>query len=371
LSINVLSVALLACALQGTVLAVCLWAAPRHREANRVLAALLAALVIYMTPYIIGYAGAYDHWPWLSFAPFNVTLSFGPLFFWHVLALTGGTLGPGKALHFAPFGLQFLSQLLVFPLPLAAKNAWHDTVHAPLIVPVLLAATLVSLTIYGALAWRRYEAYRAWLRDNRADGPSVEPSWIRNTLLSTLTAAILWLGFTLANALDPGRDYFDAFWLYLAIGLLTVYLGVEGWRRSGHAFPAMAPEEISPAGAAAPAGEPDWHARGAAWAAEIDRLELWRDPEVSLASMAKAIGVNTTYLSRALNDGLGLTFHAFVNGRRVNTLKALLADPSETRDLTTLAFEAGFNSKASFNRAFAQHAGMTPSAFRRTARLRS
>ena len=53
----------------------------RNRSANRTLAALLVIVVGVLTPFTLGYAGAYDVWPWLSFAPFAVTLAVGPLLY--------------------------------------------------------------------------------------------------------------------------------------------------------------------------------------------------------------------------------------------------------------------------------------------------
>lgn len=371
--LNVLSVTLLAGAGQGLVLAGLLALAPRNVTANRALAALILALAVYMTPFIIGYAGVYDRWPWLSFAPFDVTLAFGPLFYWHTLALTGGSLGNRPLMHFAPFAAQFLAQALIFPWPLSFKNWWNSTAHEPFIDPFFTAATFVSLAAYGWLSWRRYQAYKSWLRDNRADGERFDPTWIRNALYAVAAVGVIWAGFAIANALDPTRDYFDQFWLYVGFGVLAVYLGVEGWRNAGLAYPSMAaapPSEAPVSSVAASAtAERNWAEQGAAWAGEIERLELWRDPDISLASMARALGANTAYVSRALNEGLGVSFHDFVNGRRVEALKRLLADPNETRDLMTLAFDVGFSSKASFNRVFADVAGMTPSAFRRSARL--
>lgn len=369
--LNVLSVTLIVGAGQGLVLAILLALAPRNVEANRALAALIVALAIYMTPFIIGYAGAYDRWPWLSFAPFDVTLIFGPLFYWHTLALTGGSFGQRRLMHFAPFAAQFLAQALIFPWPLSFKNWWNSTAHEPFIDPFFTASTFVSLAAYGWLSWRRYQAYKSWLRDNRADGERFDPTWIRNALYAVAAVGTIWAGFAIANALDPTRDYFDQFWLYFGFGLLAIYLGVEGWRNASLVYPYMA--EARPAEPATPsapaANERNWADQGAAWAREIERLELWRDPEISLTTMARALGANTAYVSRALNDGLGVSFHDFVNGRRVEALKRLLADPNETRDLMALAFEVGFSSKASFNRVFAELTGMTPSAFRRSARL--
>jgi hypothetical protein len=157
-SINVLSVLLLAEAIQGLVLAGCLWLAAGNRMASRILALLIVSLAAYMVPYIIGYAGAYDRWPWISFAPFNVTLLFGPLLLGYTLVLTGGRPARGWLWHLVPFAFQFLAQALVFPFPLETKNAWNGAVHEPFVVPLLNVATLVSLAGYGWASWRRYRA---------------------------------------------------------------------------------------------------------------------------------------------------------------------------------------------------------------------
>jgi len=368
LTINTLSVALAAGAGQGLVLAALLWLAPRNVEANRALAALIVAVALYMTPYIIGYAGAYDLWPWLSFSPFSLTLAFGPLFYWHTSALTGATLGKRPVVHFIPVAVQFLAQAVVFPLPLETKNWWDTIAHSPWIDPILSGATFVSLAVYGWLSLRRYLAYKAWLRHNRADGSEFDPAWIRNALIALAILSAVWLGFRLANMADPTRDYFDQFWLYVAFGFLAIYLGVEGWRNANLHYPTP---DRPPAPASVAESAPSWSTQGAAWAAEVDRQGLWRDPEISLASLARALGTNTTYLSKALNEGLGVSFHDFVNRRRVDAMKQLLADPAESRDLMAIAFDAGFRSKASFNRVFAEFVGMTPSAFRRASRLKA
>jgi AraC-like DNA-binding protein len=183
--------------------------------------------------------------------------------------------------------------------------------------------------------------------------------------------ALLWSCFFLADVLDPGRDYFDRFWMYVGLSLLAIYLGVEGWRNAQLDYPAI--DAQSPLQPVAPEPSParDWAALGAVWAREVDRQALWRDPDVTLSSLAAALATNTTYLSRALNEGLGVSFSAFINARRVEAVKQRLRDPDVTDDVLTIALDAGFNSKASFNRAFAEFAGTTPSAFRRAARLKS
>lgn len=356
---ELMSITLLICALQGLVLAWLLARSRVNRVANRWLALLILAVVALITPFIIGYAGFYGRWQWLSFAPLSYTLAFGPLVYLYTASLIGRA--PGRVWpHFAPVAVQFAAYALVFPFPLEMKNRWDSLVHAPVIDPLLEAATLVSLAAYGLASWRRYRAYRRWLDDNRTDGTDFDPGWIRNFLVALLGVAIIWAGFMLAKALDPARDYADQFGLYLVFSALVLYLGIAGWRYAATRFPLPAPPS-SPE--PAPPGK-DWTAQGALWLARVKAEQLWRDPDLTLAALARILGTNTSYLSRGLGAASGENFNAVVNRYRVEEVQRLLASSAEGRDLLTLAFEAGFNSKASFNRAFRDLAGMSPSAWR-------
>ncbi len=68
------STILLLGASHGLVVAALLLRTKTNRAANACLAALVVSLVLMITPYILGYAGFYDVYPWLSFTPVYVTL---------------------------------------------------------------------------------------------------------------------------------------------------------------------------------------------------------------------------------------------------------------------------------------------------------
>jgi hypothetical protein len=51
-------------------------------------------------PYVIGYAGFYDAYPWLSFAPFDLGLATGPLLYLYVRRLAMPALPPRWELAF-------------------------------------------------------------------------------------------------------------------------------------------------------------------------------------------------------------------------------------------------------------------------------
>ncbi|WP_426189890.1 helix-turn-helix domain-containing protein [Massilia sp. DWR3-1-1] len=83
-----------------------------------------------------------------------------------------------------------------------------------------------------------------------------------------------------------------------------------------------------------------------------------------MASLARQLGTNTSTLSRAINDGLGVNFNELINRLRTDAVLAALQGDDERRPLLEIALAEGFNSKASFIRAFKLYTGQTPSAYR-------
>lgn len=88
------------------------------------------------------------------------------------------------------------------------------------------------------------------------------------------------------------------------------------------------------------------------------------NPELSLQDLSDHIGLTRHQLSLVINQIHGINFYEFVNQYRINEVKQLMTDPSNYNfKLLSLAYDAGFNSKASFNRIFKQQTNMTPSQY--------
>jgi AraC-like DNA-binding protein len=103
----------------------------------------------------------------------------------------------------------------------------------------------------------------------------------------------------------------------------------------------------------------------------LDKLmaidHLYREPSLSIGSVAQRMGLPEHKLRRLINQGLGhRNFSAFLNAHRLADARRWLADP-EQRDtpILTIAMDAGFQSIGPFNRAFKANTGITPSEFRR------
>ncbi|WP_349921567.1 helix-turn-helix domain-containing protein [Aeromonas veronii] len=102
--------------------------------------------------------------------------------------------------------------------------------------------------------------------------------------------------------------------------------------------------------------------------AELERQlksGAYRDPALSLGKLAGECGISTHQASSAINACSGGHFYDWINRYRVEEAKRLLQGSEET--VASICYQAGFNSKSTFNTAFRRHTGLTPSAFRRQA----
>jgi len=404
--------------LHGLLMCSLLWRSRVNRLANHWLAALLFIVVLMITPYTIGYAGFYDAYPGLTFAPFYWQLGIGPLIWLYVRQIGSERPPADWPWHFGPLLLQVGYYTILFCLPLEAKWRWNDTVHQPIVAPAERALTALSIASYLLAAIRQYQRYQRWLVDHSAAREDLHLGWLRGFLLSMALTTAAAIGFGMVHVFWRRLTYFDEFPLYVAYTALVWYLGVEGWRHAQRRYPRVdSPEPLaSPIAAdagrlvglpvpiddmthavtAAPAPVP--HARtvvgpsssladdddhGAAkrlrtegsernWAILGDLVQRqvvagqwWREPELELAELARRIGTNTNYVSRALNEGLGMSFSEFINRLRVEAAQQRLLGPGEVLEI---AFDVGFRSKASFNRAFRAFTGSSPSAWRQSRR---
>lgn len=94
-------------------------------------------------------------------------------------------------------------------------------------------------------------------------------------------------------------------------------------------------------------------------AMENDKLYLNQD--LSLNEVADKINIPRHHLSLILNNVLNNTFFDYINKYRVEEVKRKLHDPSSGNlTLLAIAYDAGFNSKSTFNRIFKKYEQVTP-----------
>ncbi|WP_430814925.1 helix-turn-helix domain-containing protein [Carboxylicivirga sp. RSCT41] len=97
---------------------------------------------------------------------------------------------------------------------------------------------------------------------------------------------------------------------------------------------------------------------------QMEKDKLYLEPELNIGNVANQLNIHAHQLSKLINTQLGKNFFEFVNAYRVEEFKKIAADPKNRHiSILGLAMDAGFNSKATFNRIFKNSTGLTPSEF--------
>lgn len=93
-------------------------------------------------------------------------------------------------------------------------------------------------------------------------------------------------------------------------------------------------------------------------------------PDLSLAQLSEQINIPTNHLSQVINEKLHCNFLDFINSLRIEEAKNILSDSKYSHyTIIAAAYEAGFSAKSTFYSAFKKHTGMTPSQFRKQAKV--
>jgi len=99
----------------------------------------------------------------------------------------------------------------------------------------------------------------------------------------------------------------------------------------------------------------------------MDYVMLHYDERISLESVAEAMYINQSYLSKLFPKISGTTFKNFLTAQRVKHAKKLLE--STDKSIIDIANESGFGSFTSFSRSFKNLTGRTPSDYRKETRI--
>lgn len=103
----------------------------------------------------------------------------------------------------------------------------------------------------------------------------------------------------------------------------------------------------------------------------MDGDKLYQETELTLQDLAKKLDYPAHQVSQAINEGMKKNFYDLVNGYRVEEAKRLLVNPKNTNyTILSVGFEAGFNSKTTFNTVFKKFTGLTPTEFREKQKMK-
>lgn len=284
---------------------------------------------------------------------------------WSWLALSVGTLVPGMFWllsasifddHFVlrPWQMALVAATVLPPFlgRLLALSGDVPLQWLLFTLPQLLEFVLLGLTLWVVARYWKIDLVES-RRSLRLWFVGINGAYIFVLLLSR-------------ELLFPGQDWLES-WQYLPVGGVLLAMNALLLRYKTEVFfvPAADSETIQDV-PAVPEPEVD-----SALVYSLQELmeadKVYREMGLTIGELAQRMDVPQYRLRQTINSGLGYrNFSDFLNRYRVGEAAERLVSPAEeSLPVLTIAMDVGFRSLSSFNKAFKEVQGVTPTAWRK------
>ena len=310
--------------------------------------------------------GMMDH-PSIRYMPLGLELFLPPLMYVYVCSITRfkSVQKSNRRIHWLLPSVWLVYDLLLYIMTLfeptvieqqTLAERWHYGAVNGIEDHLILLSTWFYLII-GTL---RYRAFTQASSSMAVKQRSVLRRWLKQILGWMSIVAVFLSVNQVLDQLDLVQTSklirWQAFNVFLAF--TSYYLGFLGYRlqspRLFEAINALKSHEIKNQ------------------ASDGDQLEqklnhlmqqqtIYLDPDISIKQVAASLDVSAEKLSFILNQKLQISFRDLINQHRIAAVKlAIEQQPMTNASILDLALNSGFNSQASFYRAFKKFVGMTP-----------
>jgi len=257
------------------------------------------------------------------------------------------------SLFIAPCSFYFFGRWAILPTEKFGPMQFVHLLPILLLFIVPLSFALPILFAFGAgySVWLGYLVYG--LRDQRKQ---FRFEFLYFSVMSILAIAVLALGFTLPF-IDHAYFYsFYNFAIALGVAIMIVALVAN-------------PNLIGDLSEAARVKYGTSTLRDVDVEASLRKLELtmkgsYHNDSLSLATVAKQVGLTGHQLSELINSRLGVGFSRYVREYRVNEAKRLLVS-APAQSILSVSMDTGFKSQSSFYAAFKEVTGQSPGDYRK------
>ncbi len=379
-------------AVQGLLLSVFLFSIRTNKISNRLLALLTLCWGIVLLTFALIDKGLYVKFPHLLFTVDQLIFLFFPLLYLQVKYLLESHVKFLRLdlFHFLPFLLSIIFNIDLFLMSGEEKYMMTKEPTEYFNILEIISNELISIqgVVYSIISLRLIRSYQKKIKnfESTLDKSIIKVLYIGIILvLFSWTIGIVGLNLEYLNV-KVGFDYFVYTYLILVMVIYIIsYAAVkspEVFKLDIHTIRSHSfgiKSLVSKANETKDVIDEDakdkdvktYHKEDQALVDLNEQLVSFMEenkpflnPELSLPELAESLEVSRNQLSTVINKIHEKNFYEFVNQYRVNEVKRLMTDPSNKHlKLISLAYDAGFNSKASFNRIFKQMTKMTPSQF--------
>lgn len=312
---------------------------------------------------------------------FSVSLALAPLIYLYVKSITTSSFRFKKIewLHFLPVILFVIYRIAIYSFD-ASQTGFNEvqngilklSLDEPIVFPLVTVFGFAQMLLYLAFTFQLFYNYRKKINEFFSNTYKLELNWIRNFLLLYSFLFLYDMVQTAIASFFFELNYMQRWWLTLFTGLTIIYVGIKGYftdttklKKLNFSF---TPNKISipDVGQNQDKQISEESIRSLREFMEAEKPYL--NPELNLVDLAKQVDMSRAQLSEVINSGFGQNFNDFINKYRIEAFQSMIkAKKHQQLSLLGIAYECGFNSKATFNRVFKKLMNSSPTEFLKAA----
>lgn len=325
--------------------------------------------------YIIGFMSWYDSFPntKINYFLIPMTLAIGPLLYFYVKSITNGNyrISKNDLLQFLPCISFVLYHLVLFvvdaTMPGFAETQngqWMSSVELRIVKPLMILASSFHLLLYLAFTLQLYYFYRKKIIQFYSNTYRLELNWVRNFLILYLCLFIYDVFQNITDSFIIDLHWTQKWWFHFISSAAILYFGIKGYFTKTEKLQdinfdfSLAEQNV------VTKEKKSFNNEKLMLKDFMEKEKPFLNPDLSLKELASQLKLGSVQLSEIINAGFEVNFNDFVNQYRVEEVKkALQEGRQEQLSLVGIAYDCGFNSKATFNRVFKKLTSESPTEF--------
>ena len=302
---------------------------------------------------------------WL-FLPFNFYFLTIPLFYLYVKSLTGSFSLKKNWLILLPGVLEFFAFLVLFLQPVATKLSLTSNNTFQLFYGVYEFVTLIYSIFFAVMTVRLVNRHQKAVLNYFSNTEKKQLKWVKAVAVFVSIFYALWF----LPILFP-NDFMGEVILptFSAINVFFIYwVGISGLRQPKVEMKLASIREktIQKTTQSETVQEKESDEIYQKLLDLMEERQLFKDSDLTLPLLAKQLKITRRKLSQIINQKTQSNFNHFINQYRVEEAKKILNDPNfDHLNMLGVAYEVGFNSKATFFSVFKKFEGSPPGVYKK------
>jgi len=306
-----------------------------------------------------------------------ISLTYGPLLFLYVRHMTLPTLrfSPWNALHFVPFIIFFAISVILREEPIFDDLSGFFVIDRFIPLRIFYSVCFfLSVTGYSTISLLEIRRHQKRLRDVVSyTSAKITLNWLKILSITFYTGYVVVFilgGINIIAGLLPFDPYIITFAFIFIFSFAYSFYAIRQPEMID--YPVAAQEDDNGNGNS---GSEKYARSGLQddLAEEyltkllhfMDEEKPYLDGDMTIHDLSRKTGIPRYHITEVLNEKHHRNFFSFVNEYRVREVISRISDPKyQHYTILAIAFDAGFNSKSTFNTFFKSYTGKTPSAYR-------